>query len=486
MAPAAPVLGGTARFSARLYRQGGWLLGSPSTVPLTQEITDPRTAFEDVRLRELELGLDVSFSGAGAPAITNPWVRLYDAALHGPTIPFTGAANAFGFGVIGALLRTFSSNTVPATGSAGALVDALSAIGIMQRDASSVLGLSQDAWTALENDAAGFLASRVPAALDLPGGWLGFAGSAGSWTWNPGGTLVICLERDGTRGPWSVRLRSGAEAEAPGLLFEADARFALPSFAADVNLTLGIGGLSATWHSAAGAESLVVNAAPWAEQVQLLPALGAAALTASLSALWPKMLFSGALSLGLHAVAPGLRLAAVERFFKDTSGELLKAFTDVTGGLSVARARALLNALSTAAGLSPDDGITLPGGLRLMVEEEPPQAGASLPVPSAHRRRTRGARRRAPRHDAACVTACRDHAVARHRRRLGTAGPALRNRHARRHAFGDPEHRSRHRTFADFQRAGCLARRGRRLAASGAGPGSRDGRATAGVAAENS
>lgn len=384
-APAAPVLGGTLRFSARLYRQGGWLLGSPSTVPLTREITDPRTAFEDVRLRELELGLDVGFSGGGAPALTNPRVRLYDAALHGPTIAFTATADAFGFGVIGALLRTFSSDTVPATGSAGALVDALSAIGIMQRDASSVLGLSQDAWTALENDAAGFLASRVPAVLDRPGGWLGFAGSAGSWTWNPGGALAISLERDGARGPWSVHLRSGVEAEGAGLQFNVDARIALPSLAADVNLTLGIGALSATWRSAAGAESLVVNAAPWAGQLQLLPAPSAAALSASLSALWPKMLFSGALSLGLHAVAPGLRLAAVERFFQDTGGELLKAFTDATGGLSIARVRGLLNAISTAAGLSPDDGITLPGGLRLTVEEEPPLAGASAPVPSALR-----------------------------------------------------------------------------------------------------
>lgn len=383
-APAAPVLGGTLRFSARLYRQGGWLLGSPSTVPLAQEISDPRTAFEDVRLRELELGLDMSFTGAGAPAITNPWVRLYDAALHGPTIPITTTADAFGFGVIGALLRTFSSDTVPATGSAGALVDALSAIGIMQRDASSVLGLSQDAWTALENDAAGFLASRVPAALDLPGGWLGFTGSAGSWTWNPGGTLAISVERDGTRGPWSVHLRSGVDDEAAGLRFNVDARVALPSCAADVNLTLGIGALSATWHTGAGADSLVVNAAPWAEQLQLLPAPSAAALTASLSALWPKMLFSGALSLGLHAVAPGLRLAAVERFFQDTSGELLKTFTD-GGSLSIARVHALLNATSTAVGLSPDDGITLPGGLRLTVEEEPPLAGASQPVPSALR-----------------------------------------------------------------------------------------------------
>jgi large repetitive protein len=384
-AASAPRLGGTARFSARLYRQGGWLLGSPSTVPLTQEITDPRTAFEDVRLRELEFGLDVSFSGAAVPAITNPWVRLYDAALHGPTVPFSGAADAFGFGVIGALLRTFSSDTVPATGSAGSLVGALSAIGIMQRDASAVLGLSQDAWTALENDAAGFLASRVPAALDLPGGWLGFSGSNGNWIWNPGGTLAISLERDGTRGPWSVHLRSGAEAEASGLRFAVDARVALPSFAADVDFTLGIGALSATFRTAAGVESLVVNASPWAEQLQLLPAPSAAAFTASLSALWPKMLFSGALSLGLNAVAPGLRLAAVERFFQDTGGELLKAFTSLTGGLSIERVRALINAVARAAGLSPDDGITLPGGLRLTVEAEPPLAGANPPGPSALR-----------------------------------------------------------------------------------------------------
>jgi len=386
-APAAPQLGGRARFTARVYREGGWLLGGPSTLPLGEEITDPVVAFEDVRLRELELGLDVTFSATGSPAIANPHLRLYDAALHGPTIAFADDADAFGFGVVGALLRTFSSDVVPATGSAGALVDALSAIGVMQRDASGVLGLAQDAWTALSSDAPGFLASRVPAALDLPGGWFGFTGSAGTWTWNPGGAIELSLQREGARGPWSARLHSGVggAGEEGGLRFAVDARVGLPSFALDVDLTLAVGALAATFRTAGGTESFVVSAAPWVEEVTLLPAPNAAALRATLSDLWPRLLFSGGLSLGLHAVAPGLRLSAVERFFRDSGGELLKAFTDLTGALSIERVRILLNAIATAAGLSPDDGITLPGNLRLTVEEEPPLPGASPPVPSALR-----------------------------------------------------------------------------------------------------
>ena len=106
------------RFSARLFRRDGWLLGNPSTLPLDETFTDPRAAFDDVRLREIELGLDAKLEAGTARG--RPWMRLRDAAVHGPTLALTETVDSFAAAAAGALFRSLTDATAPPSASASA------------------------------------------------------------------------------------------------------------------------------------------------------------------------------------------------------------------------------------------------------------------------------------------------------------------------------------------------------------------------------
>lgn len=368
------------RFSARLFRSNGWLLGNPSTLPLGVGVTDPRAAFDPVRLCEMEIGLDAAISGGSATG--RPWLRLRDAAVRGPTIAVAEGMDSFASAAIGAVFDSLTKGSQPTSGAAAKLIDALDAIGLLSHDAEGVVGLSQDGWNAITADPIGFLAARMAAALDRAEGWLGLRQSdpTGPWLWSPTGGITLSVARSGTPARWTARLQAGTPDAARGgsaPRFAVDAQLALPSLAAQLDFTAAFGAFAATLHSGGGSATLSVGCPPWADAITVVPAPNAAQWRAVLSELWPRLVFAGGLSAALHGIAPGLRLGAVERLLNDTGAELRKIVSGGGGTLSVTAFRDLLGRIAAAAGLPPDGGLTLPGNLVLMAETE---AGSQPPA----------------------------------------------------------------------------------------------------------
>lgn len=349
-------------FAARLYRPDGWLLGAASTLPLdVAGLADPRLAFVDVRLREAAIGLDI----AGGTA--TPWVRLVDAALHGPTLFHAEATDAVTSALLGELFQALSAGVEDLASPATQLLDALTAIGLVGPDPHGGTGLLADAWAALSTDALGFLRTRLPAAL-AGGDWLGIDGPAeGPWRWAPADAPIAFVVTPGGAGsPWSLGLSAGAADEAAGETFglEFEAGVALPTLAVELALTARLGAVALQWQATAG--RLSVHAEPWLDGLDLLPAPSPAALQAALSDLWPRVLFSGAASAALNTLVPTLDLGALERFLRDSGATLRQVLALADGsGFDVARIQTLFGDISRLAGLPAGPGLGLPGGLRL-------------------------------------------------------------------------------------------------------------------------
>lgn len=352
------------RFAARLYRRGGWLLGGPGTLPAQIGSADPRLAFVDVRLREMTIGLDASLGASGVQAV--PWMRLQQAALHGPTLPLVQAGEPLAAGVLGELFQSLSSGLEVSGGPLPRLIDALRGIGLVGPDPHGGVGLLDDGWRSLQADAVGFLGARFAALLESGTGWLGLAGPAsGPWSWSPGGApLDLVVAREPNRGPWSIALRARAEAsdgELP-LALSVQAQVALPSLAASVSLAGRVGVVSVDWDGTA----LGVAAPPWLDRFVLLPAPAADTLRAELERLWPRLLFSGVAGATLGAFAPRLKLAGLMELLLDAGGFLQRTLAPSGGnGLSVARLRELLDLLARAMGRPVDGTLALPAALRL-------------------------------------------------------------------------------------------------------------------------
>lgn len=358
--PARPAQG--LRFAARLYRRGGWLLGGPSTLPEQVGSADPRLAFVDVRLREVTLGLDAAKTAAGVQA--TPWLRLHQAALHGPTLPVVRAGESIASGVLGELFQSLSAGLDVSAGPLPKLIDALQAIGIVGPDPHGGVALLDDAWRSLQADAIGYLGARFAALLEAGTGWLGIQGpSEGPWVWSPGSAPIdLVVAREANRGPWSLALRARAEADSDDmpLAIAVQARVALPSLAATAGLVGRVGAVRVDWDGA----TLGVTATPWLDRFVLLPAPAAATLRAELERLWPRLLFSGVASAVLGAFAPALKLRELMDLLLDAGGFLQRTLASAEG-FSVAKVRELLGLLARALGGPADGTVTLPANLRL-------------------------------------------------------------------------------------------------------------------------
>ena len=367
-APVRPAHG--LRFAARLFRQDGWLLGGASTLPLGDSFADPRMAFMDVRLREVELGLDASAGSGGVSS--QPWLRLSDAALHGPTQPFATGVDAIAPAILGEVFQALSAGMDVPGGGAARLLQALTAIGIVGPDPHGGVGLLSDAWSALLSDAPGFLASRLPVALADPAGWLGISGPpTGPWAWQPSDApLAFTVSRTGNQ--WSIGFAATVSSDADavpadglGIAFAAD--IALPSLAVDVELSAHLGLAELVWDTRA--HTLKLRAEPWLDDFTLLPAPTPTALQAALSALWPRLLFSGAVSTALQTLVPSIKVSAVERLFNDAGAFVHDVLSVADGsGFNVPRIQALLADINRIAGLPAGSGIGLPAGLRLTAD----------------------------------------------------------------------------------------------------------------------
>ena len=362
----------TLRAEARVHRGEGWLLGGPSTFPIATAITDPLAAFVDVRAREISIGLDLPALEGTVPA--TPWFSIGQGAFRGPTRDRLTDADALGHEVLGAALHDLSAHAAGAS-PAQQLLDALRAVDLVVADADNVVGLSADAWLAMGADPLTILGAKIPDALAAPGGWLGLQGPAdGPWVWTPAASpleLVVSRGTAGTDPGWRLALRSTSAtvgAEESLLRLDVDYASGLPVFAPTAGIALGIGPVSLRYDATAG--TLNLQAPPWLDDLRLVPST-TAELGARLNDALPRVLFSGALSVGLSAIAPTVRVAAVERFLRAT-GDFLQsadAFGRADGpGFNGEKITQLLRAINDLAGLPAGPGLQLPGSLSIVAD----------------------------------------------------------------------------------------------------------------------
>ncbi len=314
------------RGEIRLSRPEGWLLTGPAT--------------GDTRVRDLALRIDL------APALTQVSLELHEAAWHGPTQPVVTTLEPIALQALGEVMRTLTDAQAP-------LVDALTALTVVVRNASGELGIAADAWTILQNDPRSLIGAHLPDAIASSSGWLGITGPpAGPWTWQPPDSpLTLTITRDTPSGPY--RLAIAAQS---GGAFELDLSTPVPLLAPEIDAAIHAGIVTVRWSSTTGAVTL--EAPPWLASLTVFPPPSPATLSAALNDAWPSLLFSGVLQLVLSTFAPGVRMDRVESFLRDTG-----AF--VFGGLTGDKINLLLQQINQFAGLPAGPGLQLPGDISI-------------------------------------------------------------------------------------------------------------------------
>jgi hypothetical protein len=200
-APAAPALPGRINFSARVWREGAWLIGGPALA-----------ATASARLRQATFRVDIVPAASGGAA-TAVGVRLDDGGLRGDQTALGGLSEPISAELLGQTIATLAAVAATAPG-VGVLFDLLEDLGFVRPGgAGEPAILLADAVAAAEADAGAWFAARVPALLDRAEGVLGFARSAGDlpgggpWRFVlPGAPLECRIEP----GPWRVSLAVSA------------------------------------------------------------------------------------------------------------------------------------------------------------------------------------------------------------------------------------------------------------------------------------
>lgn len=329
---------------------GGWLVGGDGTVAADRS---------RARCRWAEIGLRLDRTPAGASV--SPVVVLHEAAAAGARtqrldlaalVPIL-AARASAAGRV-ALPDELSGPAV------GAVLDALTAAGLVAADPGGALSVEVEALSSLLTTPAAVLSPRAGAVTDALAAALGATrtpGTTDGWTFEV--TPEVAL--DVTRAPWTLRLRTVEDTDA--LAVTADLSVTLPGWATtlDTALTLGsdTAGLRLQWHSGP-APDLLVSLPPWLPPISLLPGVTnpADASAAVLEAL-PRALLTGLLAPALGDVLAG-RLAGVplDTVFTDP----LRWVEPVDGPAVGALLEAIGAALGRPAPTVPGS-LSLPGGL---------------------------------------------------------------------------------------------------------------------------
>ena len=362
---------------AKLTNPNGWLVGASSSVAGTS--LPP----VDVRVRWAEIGADVYTDTSGMKV--DPVINLHQVSWHGPVSPLASFKDANAQALLGAVLHTISSPAPVSTSPAGILLTTLQALNIAVVDSHGGIGISADAFNAITADAAGYLATQLTAALNAGKSFAGFTATtaviAGRGTTAiPEWTLALGslpLEIYLIPGPWTVGLRTistgGGNSAVSGwqiaghTSINLDASVTLPAFTPALDATFALGAFSLAWTSSNN--QLAVSAEPWLAPLTLIPAPSATTLESALNSALPRMLFSGAASVVLEALAgPGLTVGPIDTFFTSMSTVLTKATAlgnSAGTGLESAKLTSLLQAFAKAAGLPPGPGLNLPGSLEL-------------------------------------------------------------------------------------------------------------------------
>lgn len=363
---------------ATLTNPNGWLVGASSSFAGTG------AAPADVRVRWAEMGADI-YMESGTFHV-DPVVNLHQVSFHGPVIDAASFADANAQALLGAVLQTISNPAPTPTSAAGILLTTLEALNVAVVDSHGGIGISADAFNAITADAVSYLGSQLTAALSSAAGFAGFSATSvvipsrgviatPEWTL-PLGSLP--LEIYLLPNPWAIGLRTrstgggstaggtGSWTIAAGTTITLDASVSVPSFAPTLDASLNLGAFSLAWSSAD--DQLTASAQPWLAAITLLPPPSASTLQAALSNALPRLLFSGAASAVLEALAgPGITVGPIDTFFTSMSTVLTQATAlgNGTGGLDAAKITQLLQFIGKLAGLPAGPGLTLPGNLQL-------------------------------------------------------------------------------------------------------------------------
>ncbi|HEY1986688.1 MAG TPA: DUF6603 domain-containing protein [Terracidiphilus sp.] len=359
---------------AQLTNPNGWLVGASSS------FAGAGLPPIDVRVRWAEIGADLSSTGASFKV--DPVVNLHQVSWHGPVADLATFTDANAQALLGAVLQTISSPAPAPTSPAGILLSTLQALNIAVVDSHGGIGISADAFNAITADAAGYLGTQLTAALNAATSIAGFIPttvvipSRGA-TATPEWTLPISslpLEIYLLPNPWTIGLRtrsSGGSSSAWSIAKDTsitlDASVALPAFTPTLDAGFTLGAFNLNW--ARSTSQLTVSATPWLAPLTLLPPPSASALEAALSNALPRLLFSGATSAVLEALAgPGLVIGPIDTFFTSMSSVLTRANAlgnSLGNGLDSAKLSKLLQFIGNLAGLLAGPGLTLPGSLQL-------------------------------------------------------------------------------------------------------------------------
>ena len=343
---------------AQITNASGWLVGESSGFAGTG--LPP----VDVRVKWMELGVDIAASTAGI-AVT-PQLALHQVSFHGPVTASAAWSDVNAQALLGAVFHALSNPTPLPGSNVGLLLTTLTNLGIAVPDPHGGIGISSDAFAAIQSDAAGYLGSKLAGAFDA--GLPGFSSPAGGpWSFPLGSFPVeVYLSQN----PWSVGLRTttgvaytlGVNA---GIVF--DGSVTLPNFQPKLDAGFLIGALSLIWSSSTN--QLIADADPWLRPLTLIPLPSSTTLQAALNDALPRLLFSSAASAIFESLmGPGFKVPPLDMFFSSTSKSMSQpsALGNSSGtGLNSGRITQLLQAINSAAGFPPGPGLSLPGGLQL-------------------------------------------------------------------------------------------------------------------------
>ena len=370
-APTPPHPAHALRIRSTLTNPNGWLVGGSSAFAGT----GPPPV--DVRVRWAEIGADIYTSGAGLKV--DPIINLHQVSYHGPVVDLASFSDANAQALLGAVLHTISNPAPLATSPAGILLSTLQALNVAVVDIHGGIGISADAFNAITADAAGYLSSQLTAALNSAVSFAGFTATTAvipgrGITAVPEWTLPISgfpLEIYIVPNPWSIGIRTTSGGTgwnvAPGTTITLDASVAVPAFTPTLDATLMMGAFSLAWTSSNN--QLTASAQPWLAPITLVPPPSASALEAALSDALPRLLFSGAATAVLEALAgPGLTIGPIDTFFTSMKSVLTQATAlgnSAGTGLDSAKVTNLLQFIGNLAGLPAGPGLSLPGNLQL-------------------------------------------------------------------------------------------------------------------------
>lgn len=355
-APARPPYGVAVR--AQITNPTGWVVGESSA------FAGAGLPPVDVRVKSMEMGVDIT-GGAGGMTVT-PQLALHQVSYHGPISASAGWSDANAQALLGAVSQALS-NPAPLPGSnVGLVLMALTNLGIAVPDPHGGVGISADAFAAIQSDAAGYLGSQLAGALN--GGLPGFFGPAGGpWTYPLG---AFPVEVYISQNPWTVGVRNSGNIAYmiggnAGMIF--DGSVTLPGFQPKLDAGVMIGALSLIWSSATS--QLTAAADPWLAPISLIPPPSSSTLQAALNDALPRLLFSSAASAIFESLlGPTFKVPPLDLFFTSTSKSTSQpsALGNSSGtGLDSGRITQLLQAINSAAGLPAGPGLSLPGGLQL-------------------------------------------------------------------------------------------------------------------------